>query len=523
MMNNLLRTLLAVFVSCLYTASGQAAESKGKPNVLFIASDDLKPMLGCYGDTVIKTPNIDRLASHGTVFLNAHCQQAICGPTRASLLTGLRPDSTGIYDLKAKIRTLTPDVVTLPQYFKENGYQSVGLGKIFDPRNVEGYAKDDPQSWSRPYVQVGNNKDSALGFLDPAFVAKVRAAAKEKGLKENQYDALSKAVGGKPVAEINQDVPDRAYQDGAMAVRAVALMGELAKGPAPFFLAVGFQKPHLPFVAPKKYGDLYQDSDIRLEQFQKMPEGAPDFAFQPGWELRNGSYAGYNSADDSTESPIPEDRVEEQKRMIHGYMACVSYLDAQVGLLLDALEKNGVADNTIVVFWGDHGWHFGDHGLWCKHTNYEQATRSPLIIARRATGGKEQKSASPVEFVDIYPTLCDLAGLPISPQLQGVSLVPILDDASVKVKEFAVSQYPRGQGPSELMGYAFRDGRYRYVEWVPKGQPNAEPKATELYDYETDPLEKKNLASDPAQAEVLAKMKKMAREFHDRNPILHKS
>ncbi|MDA0858468.1 MAG: sulfatase [Verrucomicrobia bacterium] len=522
-MKHTLITLLASTIFCLCPAAVHSAEAKSKPNILFIASDDLKPMLGCYGDTVIKTPNIDRLASHGTVFLNAHCQQAICGPTRASLLTGLRPDSTGIYDLKAKIRTLTPDVVTLPQYFKENGYQSVGLGKIFDPRNVEGYAKDDPQSWSRPYVQVGNNKDSALGFLDPAFVAKVRAAAKEKGLKENQYDALSKAVGGKPVAEINQDVPDSAYQDGAMAVRAVALMGELAKGPAPFFLAVGFQKPHLPFVAPKKYGDLYQDSDIRLEQFQKMPEGAPDFAFQPGWELRNGSYAGYTSADDSKESPIPEDRVEEQKRMIHGYMACVSYLDAQVGLLLDALEKNGVADNTIVVFWGDHGWHFGDHGLWCKHTNYEQATRSPLIIARRATGGKEQKSASPVEFVDIYPTLCDLAGLPISPQLQGISLAPILDDASVKVKEFAVSQYPRGQGPSELMGYAFRDGRYRYVEWVPKGQPNAEPKATELYDYETDPLERKNLASDPAQAEVLAKMKKMAREFHERNPILHKS
>ena len=505
--------LAFVSLSVFFSAPTQAAESSKKPNVLFIAIDDLKPMLGCYGDNVIKTPNIDRLASHGTVFLNAHCQQAICGPSRASLLTGLRPDSTGIYDLKAKIRTLTPDVVTLPQYFKANGYESVGLGKIFDPRNVGGYAKDDPKSWSRPYVEVANNKESKLGFLDPEFVARVKALQKERGISNGDWRGQTKAVGGKPVTELTQDVPDSAYQDGALAKRAVGLVGELSQEKAPFFLAVGFMKPHLPFVAPKKYADLYSKEDIRLAEFQEMPQGAPELHFQPGWELRNGSYAGFAGFDG------PQLTEEEQRNMVHGYMACVSYIDAQVGLLLDALEDNGIADNTIVVLWGDHGWHLGDHGIWCKHTNYEQATRSPLIIAPRAVGGKEEESASPVEFIDIYPTLCDLAGLPKPTQLQGVSLVPILEDPSAKVKDIAVSQYPRGQGSSELMGYAFRDGRYRYIEWVPQGQPGSEPQAIELYDYETDPLEKKNLVTDASQAEVLQKMQEKAKEFYLNNPM----
>jgi arylsulfatase A-like enzyme len=512
-------TLLAGLLPLALPSAGHAEQADRRPNVLFIAVDDLKPMLGCYGDTVIKTPNIDRLASHGTVFLNAHCQQAICGPSRASLLTGLRPDATGIYDLQTKIRALTPDVVTLPQYFKNNGYQSVGLGKIFDPRNVEGYAKDDPQSWSRPYVQVANNKDSVLGFLHPEFVAKVRAACQEQGIAANDWDGMSKAVGGKPVTELTEDVPDNAYQDGALASRAAGLMAKLAQGDTPFFLAVGFQKPHLPFVAPKKYADLYSEKDIRLAEFQKMPEGAPQFHFQPGWELRNGGYAGFVPDNNSTESPIPEDRVEDQKSMVLGYMACVSYIDAQVGLLLDTLESKGIADNTIVVLWGDHGFHLGDHGLWCKHTNYEQATRSPLIIAPKAAGGEGRKSEAPVEFIDIYPTLCQLAGLPIPAELQGLSLVPIMEGTAAKVKDVAVTQYPRGQGAEEMMGYAFRNGRYRYIEWVPKGQPNAEPKATELYDYETDPLEKKNLADDPAHYVILKNMRAAARNFHAKNPI----
>lgn len=482
------------------------------PNVLFIAVDDLKPMLGCYGDTVIKTPNIDRLASRGTTFLNAYCQQAICGPTRASLLTGLRPDSTGIYDLQTKLRALHPDVITLPQYFKQSGYESVGIGKIFDPRNVEGEVRDDPKSWSRPYTKQIENADSRLGFLKPDFVKRVDVVVNEKGLEQSDLEAITKAVGGMPTEEIDQDVPDGAYQDGALAKRAIELVGELSKGEKPFFLAVGFYKPHLPFVAPKKYADMYSMDDIRLAKFRKMPEGAPSLHYQPSWELKNGSYAGFANF----QGKVTDDL---ERNLVHGYMACVSYLDAQVGRLLDSLEANGLSDNTIVVLWGDHGWHLGDHGMWCKHTNYEQATRSPLIISRPQNGPRGAKSASPVEFVDVFPTLCDLAGLPKPPALEGCSLVPILENPEVKVKEVAVSQYPRGHGKDELMGYAFRDKRYRYIEWVPKGKPGGQPVATELYDYQTDPLETKNLATDPERAEALANMRGIAKNFHLKNRV----
>lgn len=489
-----------ILLSALLAGSALAAD---KPNVLFIAVDDLKPMLGCYGDTVIKTPRIDRLAAQGTTFLNAHCQQAVCGPSRASLLTGLRPDTTQVWDLKTRIRKILPDVVTLPQHFKANGYTSVGVGKIYDPRSVEGQVKDDPASWSRPYHRFGNNPDSEMGILDPAFVARARKVKEEVG---GGWDAMKKALGGTPAVEIDQPVGDEAYDDGRIAKVGVELINELSKTEEPFFIAVGFKKPHLPFVAPKKYGDLYSGDDIRLAEFQQMPAGAPGVHFQDSWELKNGSYAGYEQYKGED---LPE---KNQRELVHGYMACVSYIDAQVGRLLDALDANGVAEDTIVVLWGDHGWHLGDHGMWCKHTNYEQATRVPMIIARRAKGGSGAKSVSPAEFVDIYPTLCDLAGLPKPEALEGASLVPVLEDPEAKVKEFAVSQYPRGGGGNELMGYAFRDGRHRYVRWAPKGDPT-DLRFEELYDYETDPLEKRSLVEDPAAAEVLLEMRGRAKTF----------
>ena len=483
----------------LFSPLAFAAE---KPNVLFIAVDDLKPILGCYGDSSIKTPNIDRLAEQGTTFLNAHCQQAVCGPSRASLLTGLRPDTTQVYDLKTRIRDIIPDVVTLPQQFKENGYESVGMGKIFDPRSVDGRVKEDPASWSGPYNLTAENKNSQMGFLNPEFVGRAKKAKREN---KGDWDAMKKALGGTPAVEIDQDVPDNAYNDGVLAEMAVSHLAELAKADKPFFLAVGFQKPHLPFVAPKKYADMYSEEDIKLASFQKMPEGAPEIAFQDSWELKNGSYGNYAG----TKGLLPE---EEQRNLIHGYMACTSYIDAQVGKLLDALESNGLAENTIIVFWGDHGWHLGDHGMWCKHTNYEQATRVPLIIAQKAKGGKATKSNSPVEFIDIFPTLCDLADIPKPDALEGTSLVPILADPSASVKDVAISQYPRGGGKSEMMGYTFRDERYRYTRWAPSKDVN-DLQSEELYDYKTDPLEKKSLIDSPEYAETLKLMRKRAADF----------
>lgn len=492
-----MKTILSLFIAPLALAAQ-------KPNVLFIAVDDLKPLLGCYGDTNIKTPQIDRLASQGTTFLNAYCQQAVCGPTRASLLTGLRPDTTKIYDLKTRIRSILPDVVTLPQHFKQNGYEAVGMGKIFDPRSVNGHAKDDPKSWSRPYTAITDNPDSVMGYLGKEIIQNIKNA--NKGDNNGDWENIKKRIGGTPTTEIDQDVADEAYDDGLYAAKGVELIGELSKGGKPFFLAVGFKKPHLPFIAPKKYADLYQRDQIKLAPYQKMPENAPEVAFQDSWELKNGAYS------DIPKIPgnLPADK---QRELIHGYMACVSYMDAQVGKLLDALDKNGVAENTIVVLWGDHGWHLGDHGMWCKHTNYEQATRVPLIIARRAKGGTAAKSTSVVEFVDIYPTLCDLAGLPKPEVLQGTSLTPVLKDPEAKVKDIAVSQYPRGNGAKEVMGYGFRNGRYRYVRWVPASNKTSKDFQEELYDYQTDPLETKSLIKDASAAEPLKAMRAAADKF----------
>ncbi len=487
----------------LSASLAMSAFAADKPNVLFIAVDDLKPMLGCYGDAVIKTPQIDRLAAQGTTFLNAHCQQAVCGPSRASLLTGLRPDTTKVWDLKTRLRDMIPDVVTLPQHFKANGYTSIGLGKTFDPRSVDGMMKNDPASWSRPYVKTQENPNSQMGFVEEGFVARAKKAKREN---RGDWNKMKQALGGVPAVEIDQDVPDDAYDDGIYAEKAVELIGELAKEEKPFFLAVGFKKPHLPFVAPKKYADLYSGDDIRLAEFQEMPDGAPKDHFQDSWELKNGSYAGYKEYQGKD---LPE---AEQRKLVHGYMACVSYIDAQVGKLLDALEKEGIAENTIVVFWGDHGWHLGDHGMWCKHTNYEQATRVPMIIARRAKGGKGAESMSPVEFVDIFPTLCELAGIPTLKELEGVSLTPVLSDPKAKVKDYAVSQYPRGGGKKQLMGYTLRDGRYRYIRWVTKDDPS-ELKFEEFYDYETDPLEKRSLIEDPGVAEEVKRFRAATDKF----------
>lgn len=487
----------------------QQCLAEDKPlNVLFIAVDDLKPMLGCYGQQQILSPNIDRLASQGTVFLNAQCQQAVCAPSRASLLTGLRPDTTKVWDLKTRIRDHLPDVVTLPQHFKQQGYESVGTGKIFDPRSADGQKKMDVVSWSRPYIHPDSPADETYGYRDPAFVEKILAAkANAKSKKELAWDAMLSKVGKIPTDIA--DVPDNAYYDGAMADLSVELIQELSAAGEPFFLAVGFKKPHLPFNAPQKYWDLYDRSQLELASNVEMPTGSPAFHFQPGWELRNYSM-------------VPKKgRLDEdfRRELVHGYYACVSYIDAQIGKLLDALSAAGVTENTVIVLWGDHGWHLGDHSIWCKHTNFEQATRSPLIIVSPQVGRKNNKTNSPVEFVDVYPTLCELAGLPVPAGLHGASLTPLMNDPAASVKSTAVSQYPRHVKDGEVMGYSHRDERYRYIEWLKMdyrgGETTGPIVARELYDYEKDPTETKNLVDDPAYADVLSRMEQLAADYHD--------
>lgn len=487
-----------------------------KPNVLFIAVDDLKPAIGAFGDEHAVTPNLDRLAARGTAFTNAHCQVAVCAPSRASLMLGLRPDATRVWDLETKFRDAQPDAVTLPQCFKLAGYQAIGMGKLYDDRSTDSRSAMDKVSWSTPYVRVHAEARTTLGYLNPEVVAKVQAARAEVGGRRGNRDQLIEKAfpDGRPITD-RADVPDDAYIDGAIAVEAVKRLKGFAESKEPFFLGVGFFKPHLPFNAPEKYWQLYDRDKLPLAEVTKAPEGAPAYATQPGWELRSG----YNAPRTGAIA------LEMQRELVHGYYAATSYIDAQIGKLLDELDRAGLADNTIVVVWGDHGWHLGDHGMWCKHTNYEQATRAPLIIAapgsRTAGSFKSGKSEAPVEFIDIYPTLIDLARIDEQTPLHGTSLRPILEDPAASVKPIAISQFKRDGGNDMKMGYAYRSDRYRLVQWrkmnTYRGEFDGPVVATELYDYQEDPLETRNLADDPAYADARAEMEALAAEAFAEN------
>lgn len=502
-------------------------QNSPKTNVLFIAVDDLKPVLQCYGQTQMKTPNIDRLAKMGTVFLNNYCQQAVCAPSRASMLTGQRPDYTRIWDLKTQMRDMNPQILTMPQYFRQNGYATLGIGKVYDQRAVDKSA--DAPSWSVPYLKV-NNSDYAEGYGKPtnnhyqapsskALIARIEADAQARGLSGKALDEhLNKNRG--PAFEY-ADVPDDAYTDGANVKKAVATLGELAKSNQPFFFAVGISKPHLPFCAPKKYWDMYDHAQIPLADYQQLAKNAPDFAFQPSSELVNNYVLVSGERYPTGFQPKPAD---QQRDLIHGYYAAVSFMDAQVGKLLDALQANGLDKNTVVVLWGDHGWHLGDHAMWCKHTNFEQATHAPLLIAAPNYAGNQRASAL-TEFVDVFPTLTELTGLKTPEGLAGKSLVPVLRAPQATVKAYAVSQYPRAKRSNTtladdgLMGYALRTNQYRYVAWyeIDYRQKTlsaaAKPIAVELYDYQIDPQETDNKATQRKYRKVVAKHAKMMGEF----------
>ncbi len=504
----------ALFLLVLLITFTRCSESNvpERPNILFIAVDDLKPMLNCYGQHQIHSPNIDRIAEMGAVFHQNYCQQAVCGPSRASLLTGLFPDHTGVWDLKTRMRDVNPDVLALPQYFRQNGYATAAFGKIYDPRCV-GPAYDSA-SWSIPYI---NNNDFKMpeGYSEPMFghyqdpETRKAGEALLKEAAEQGLEGYARVRYGleqlKPVVEA-ADVPDNAYMDGVMTENAIKMMEEFASGDAPFFLAVGYKKPHLPFVAPTKYWDLYERDEINLAPFQEHSKNGPEIAYHNSGELR--SYTGFEFVN----GIIPED---QQREIIHGYYAAVSYIDALIGNVLDRLEALGLSDNTIIVLWGDHGWHLGDHALWCKHSNFEQATRAPMIIASPGTQGRLNVK-SPTDFIDIFPTLCELAGLEIPEQLDGVSLVPILKGETGKVKEFSMSQYPRGR---DIMGYSLRTERYRYTEWINDSYRSYDPYdkdkvvARELYDYEADTFETVNFIDDPAYADVQAALSSEMEKF----------
>ena len=481
--------------------TSETRKADSRPNVVLIAIDDMKPWIGPYGDPIAKTPAMDRLASQGTTFNNAYCQVALSGPTRSSLMTGLNPDHTGVWWLMGSFRKNNPDIVTMPEALKNNGYETVGVGKVYHPLRDKA-VKDDPKSWSLPYIKT---------------------------------QGATYALGNGRVATECADVPDNGYIDGVIAEEAVKALGKLKDGDKPFFLGVGFKKPHLPFCAPKKYWDMYTRDEMPVAQFQGIAENDVEYAYHNSLEVK-----GYSDIP-PFESYIDTQHLDgdTQRRLLHAYYACISYTDAQVGKVLDAIEKEGLADNTIVILYGDHGYHLGDHGMWNKMTNFEQATRVPLIVsAPGMKGGK--KSSSMVEFLDVFPTVCELTGTPAPQQLDGTSLVPVLKNANKKVKDYAMSQYSRTttedytistdtdlKGKADMLkedihGYAIRDPRYRLVEWT-KGFKTYMPFdedmviGYQLFDYQKDPQETRNVANDPAYAGVVKKLKKQLREYYARS------
>ena len=445
------------------------------PNILFIPIDDLRPQLGCFGRTMTLSPNIDALAAGGVAFTQAYCQVPVCGATRASLLTGVRPTRERFLDYTACVDEDLPGALTLPQHFRNHGYNTVSVGKVFH------HMMDSAErSWIKePWLPQVNGR--WRNYVTPENLA----IATDKDHRGPPYECA--------------DVTDDAYFDGQIADKAIEELNRLNDADAPFFLAAGFLKPHLPFNAPRKYWELYRHDNVELADNPFAPRGAPDRAVHNWGELR--SYF-----DVPKEGPLPE---EMARTLVHGYYAATSYVDAQVGRLLDELERLNLADNTIVVLWGDHGWQLGEHGMWCKHCNFETSLNAPLVIhAPGLTRG--ESTTSIVEFLDVYPTLCELAGLTIPEHAEGTSLAPLLGDAGREIKEAAYCRYHSGD--------SVRTGTHLYTEWT---DDDGSVAARMLYDHEADPKENDNISEAPENEELAARLSALLREGRSRIAANH--
>jgi len=495
----ILLVLLAIGApaGCARSGADGSAAGTTHPNVLFIAVDDLRPTLGVFGDPDIKSPNIDRLARSGAVFLEAHAQQAVCNPSRASLMTGLRPDTIKVWDLQTDFRTTTPDVVTLPQYFKQHGYFAASIGKVY-----HNLLPDHP-SWSEPEMHVDGfpfDPDAVYHHPDNLRIQELRKAAIQKSGLQAQYIDQYGLWYLKANATESVDLPDSVYYDGAQTDMAVAKLAALKARGAPFFFSVGYYRPHLPFNAPKKYWDLYQRDKIPLAPNAFPPNGAPIMAMSTMRELKG--YADFEHAAHPFEGSLTE---ADARRLKHGYYASVSYVDAQIGRLLDQLDALDLASSTIVVLWGDHGYKLGEHNGWAKMTNYQIDTHAPLIIRAPGTITPGTRVRRLVEFVDVYPTLAELAGLSVPDHLEGVSAVPLLENPSRPWKTAVFSQFLRdgiwaAPDGKPYMGYSLLTESYHYVVWI-DWNTKIEV-ARELYDRRADPDENTNLTRRAEMAAV---------------------
>lgn len=450
-------------------AISKAANGKSHMNVLFIAVDDMNNDLGCFGHPFVKSPGIDRIAERGMRFERAYCQFPLCSPSRSSLLTGLRPDTTRVFNLQYHFRQDLPDVVTLPQMFMHNGYYVARVGKMYhygNPGDIGTNGLDDRVSWTERFNPAGRDKTA----LEPDIM---------------NYTP-KRGLGSAMAFLADRTGTDVQHTDGKVADQTIRLLeGYKDK---PFFIGAGFYKPHCPWVTPKKYFDMYPMDPITLPQItEKTPDDYPELAL-------------------ASTKPWPYFGVthEQARECKHAYYAAISFVDAQIGRVLDAVDRLGLRDNTIIVFWSDHGYHLGEHGLWFKQSCFEESTRVPLIISVPGKKTAGQACSRPVELVDLYPTLADLAGLTPPEHLEGYSLRPLIDDPKAQWDHPAYTQVQRGNDP----GHSVRTERWRYTEWAfgEKGQ--------ELYDHDNDPQELHNLAADAKYADVVAQMKALLKQVH---------
>lgn len=460
-----MKTLLRLGLACSLVVAAFADSKPVAPkyNVLFIACDDLNTSLGCYGHPQARTPNLDRLAARGVRFERAYCQYALCNPSRSSLLGGVRPDTSGIYENSTPIRKVFPDIVTLPQLFKNHGIYVARVGKMYHygvPGQIGTSGLDDAPSWTEVINPIGRDRtDEAdvINFTPDRGIGASLAWMQAKGTDEEQTD-------------------------GRVAAETIRLM-ETHKG-KPFFIAAGFYRPHVPAIATQMYFDLYPLDQIKLPV---EPTGHVTNIPPVALTARPANYG------------LEESKLRQFKR---AYLASVSFVDAQVGKVLDALDRLGLADKTIVVFWGDHGWCLGEHGQWQKTLLFEESTRVPLIIAL-PDRKKGEVSPRPVELLDLYPTLADLCGLEAPKTVEGKSLRPLLKDPQAKWTKPAITQQMRREGGATIMGYSVRTERFRYTEW------DGGKAGVELYDHDHDPHEWNNLVKDPKAPQLIADLKRL--------------
>jgi len=459
----------SIVVACLFTiyllgpSVGEGSAADQRPNVLFIISDDLNNSLGCYGHPMVKSPNIDRLAARGVRFERAYCQFPLCGPSRNSMLTGLYPNSTGILSNSQIFRQTIPAHQSLSHAFRLKGYFAARIGKLYHynvPKSVGTNGHDDPGSWELE--------------LNPAGCDRL--------LEEPDIFSLRPGSFGGTLSWYASPRSDLFHTDGMLASDAEWVLERCARDKdRPFFLAVGFYRPHTPYVAPKEYFKGYPKKQMPL--VEGVEEDQKDL---PAQAL--GSH--------KREHELLTDDLRQQA--IQAYFASVTFMDAQVGRVLNTLDRLGLADNTIVVFTSDHGYHLGEHGLWQKMSLFEESARVPLIIAAPGMTKKGGVSKTPVGLIDLYPTLTELCNVERPDNLQGQDLAPILKDPSLAGRGWALSQVRRGSQKKRTFGFTLRTPRWRYTEWDEGRQGH------ELYDHENDPLERNNLANDSAQTDRIA-------------------